>query len=906
MLSSSRGSLVPFLLLLIVIATATAAAVEVEYELYTLPNGLTVILHEDHNLPQVSVNTWFYVGSKDDPPGRSGFAHLFEHLMFMGSMRVPGSGYDDLMEAGGGANNASTGSDRTNYLVWGPSSLLPTLLWLDADRLDGLGQAMTQEKLDLQRDVVLNERRENYENSPYAKAYLIIPKAIYPADHPYHESGIGEPEDLEAATLDDVTGFFDTFYVPGNASLVVAGDFDSVQVKEIIGATFGAVSVRPMPEHRTAPPVALTKEIRRVDSDRVESPRLYLVWPSPAIYAPGDAEMDLVAGILADGPSSRLHQRLVMDERVARSVEAYQASEGLGSLFHIEVTATEGGDLEQIKRAVLEVMEEFKTSGPTAAELQRVKAAQEAYFLRSMENLIHRADSLNEYRYYFGEPDSFQRDLERWTLASAEDVQGWAQKVFTDGRLDLRILPEDASVEDADLDKRPEAFPVAAYSPPVPDSFTLDNGVEVALVSRPGSGLFSGALVVDGGERLVSADRAGLASLTATLLTSGAGGRSASEYADAVASLGGDVRTSVSWHDLIINVRGLTSRLDSTLDLFADAVLRPNFAIDDFQRERDLAIEGIRATAQNPNAVAFLTGRSMVYGADDPRGRPSSGVESTVAAIEIDDIRAIHPKLVAPQSAQFVFVGDVDVATLKTALEKRFGNWSEGGDSAPTTPAGLTENTGRMAMVDRPGAPQTVIYLMRPVPGPADSVDRATRSCVNSLFGSTFTSRLMRNLREEHGYTYGAASRFYQRGDQYELFAYSAVQGEVTGAALAEFKKEFDRLASGDISSEELQKSLKTVRYDLTNTAESTSSMASTLVSLASDGRPLDDVATAFASLEEVDLEGSNALARSGLFDWDTLSIMLVGDAETVIPQLEEFGFPAPEIVDMAGRPVAP
>ena len=880
-------------------------AIEVAYELYTLPNGLTVILHEDHTLPQVTVNTWFYVGSKDDPPGRSGFAHLFEHLMFMGTVRVPGSGYDDIMEAGGGANNASTGSDRTNYLVWGPASLLPTLLWLDADRLDGLGEAMTEEKVDLQRDVVLNERRQNYENSPYAKAYLIIPRAIYPEDHPYHVSGIGEPEDLEAASLDDVTAFFDAFYVPGNASLVVAGDFDSAQVKEIIASTFGAIPTRAMPEHRRAEPVALDREIRIVETDRVESPRLYLVWPSPAFYRPGDAEMDLVAGILADGPSSRLHRRLVTEERMASSVEAYQASEGLGSLFHVEITANAGGDLEKIKRIALEVIDELQADGPTDGELQRIKTSREAAFFRSMENLIYRADSLNEYRYFFGEPDSFQRDLERWTLASGEDVRHWSNEVLTAGRLDLRILPVDAVVEGADLDIRPQALPATAYSPPVPEIFALDNGVQVALMSRPGSGLFSGALIVDGGERLVGADRAGLASLTATMLTAGAGGRSVTEYADAVASLGGDVWTSVSWHDLKVQVRGLSSRLDPTLDLFADAILNPDLESDDLERERGLAIEGIRSRTQNPNAVAFLTGRSVVYGNDDPRGRPTSGVESTVAAITIDDVRDLYPRLTDRKSAQFVFVGDLDSATLRTALERRFADWP-GGDGTAAASSPLTATTGRTVIVDRPDAPQTVIYLMRPVPGPADAVDRATRSCVNSLFGSTFTSRLMRNLREQHGYTYGANSAFYQRGGQYELFAYSAVQGEVTGAALSEFKKEFDRLASGDITPEELTKSTSTVRYDLTTSAESTSSMASTLVSLAADDRPLDDVATVYSSLDKVDLERANAVARSGLYEWDSLAIVLVGDAQTVIPQMEEFGFPAPVIVDMTGAPVAP
>ncbi len=896
-------SAVVFAALLLVATAVTASELEVEYQIFTLPNGLTVILHEDHSLPQVVVNTWFYVGSKDDPPGRSGFAHLFEHLMFMGTERVPGSGYDDIMEAGGGANNASTGMDRTNYYIWGPSSLLPTLLWLDADRLDGLGRAMTLEKLDLQRDVVLNERRENYENAPYNKAYIIIPKAIYPPDHPYHLSGIGETEHLQAATLEDVVDFFNTYYVPANASLVVAGDIDPEKTRQLVLATFGAVPIRPAPEHVTVPPVTLDREIRRVETDRVDAARFYLVWPSPPAYSPGDAEMDLVASILADGPSSRLYQRLVIEDATAQDVTAYQASEGLGSMFFIEATAAADGDLELIKRAVLEVIGGLQAYGPTAQELARVKAAQEASFLRSMENLVNRADALNAYRDQFGEPDSFARDLARWTGATREGVRDWSREVLTSARLDLRILPEAAAEVQADLDVRPTDWTSSTYRPPSSESVTLANGIEVALISRPGTGLFAGALLADGGERMVAADSAGLAALAASMLTAGAGGRSAVEFADAVASLGADVTATAGWDDFQVKVQGLSSRLDATLDLFADAVLRPNLGEEDFRRERRLALERIRSRGQNPHSVAYLAAGAMVYGRDDPRGRPRSGYEETAAAVELEDVRAALPQLLHPARSRFVFAGDVEAEALRNALNRRFGSWRAPPPESMAMPAAVTEAAAGLAIVDRPNAAQTVIFMLRPVAAPEDGAERIGRRCVNTLFGATFTSRLMRNLREQHGYTYHAGSALDQRGNQFELYAYSAVQAEVTAAALAELREEFARLAEGDISADELAKATSTVSYELIKTGESTRSLAATLVALAADGRPLDSVATDLGSLSAVDLELVNRIARSGLFDWNGFRIVLVGDAEAVASQLVEAGFPAPQVVDQQGRP---
>jgi predicted Zn-dependent peptidase len=757
---------------------------------------------------------------------------------------------------------------------------------------------MTQAKLDLQRDVVLNERRQNFENAPYGVAASIIPDALYPPGHPYHNSGIGEPADLEAATVDDVLAFFNAYYVPANASLVVAGDFDSDAVKPLIAQTFGAVATRPPGERRSGPPVVPERELRRVATDRVEAPKLYLVWPSPPSYHAGDAEMDMIADILGNGPSSRLYQRLILTDRSARELEVYQSSQLLGSEFHIEVTAVAGGDLERIKRAVLDEIAILTSRGPTVGELERVKASTEAAFLRGMEDLRARADALNEYRFHFGEPDSFARDLARYLSVDAAGLMRWAAEVLGEGRLDLRILPLDAAVDGASLDRRPADFQEPNPQPPPPVHFTLTNGMPVDVVPRPGSGLFQGVLLASGGEAAVPAAQAGLASLAATMLTAGAGGRSAAELADAVATLGARLTAAASIDQITVSVSGLSSRLQPTLDLFADAVLRPNLLPEDFERERGLAIEDIRARAEDPRTVAFLTGSSTLYGADDPRGRPTSGYLATVGPLTLDDARAQLPRLVNPAAARFLFVGDFEPAALHAELERRFGAWSAPAPAAPVLadPAAVAASP-RTVLVDRPGAAQTMILLARPAPAPADELERATRECLNTLFGTTFTSRLNRNLREEHGYTYGARSAFRQRASQHELLAWSSVDSEVTAAALGEFRNEFQGLATGDVTAEELAKAVRTVRYDLVGTAETTASLAGALTELAASGRPLDAIATSLPMLERVNLDAVNALARSGLYDWGSLVVVLVGDAVVVTEQLEAAGFAKPELV---------
>jgi len=891
------------LLLALIAATAVAAvAAPLSVETYTLPNGLTVILHEDHAQPMVTINTWFAVGSKDELQGRTGFAHLFEHLMFMGTERVPDNQFDMLMERGGGANNASTSTDRTNYYSWGPRSLLPTLLWLDADRLEGLSRAMTTEKVDLQRNVVRNERRQSYENQPYGAAELMISDAIYPVGHPYHHPVIGSHEDLEAATVDDVKNFFDTWYVPGNATLVVAGDFDPAEAKQLVASTFGAVPSRPLPEHSSAAPASLDREVRRLATDRVRFPRLYLVWHSPASYRQGDAEMDILASVLADGTTGRLVERLVVKDQLVQQVSAFQYSKTLGSEFHIEATAAEGADLERIKQVILEEIARLQKDGPTEAELARVKAATEAGFLRQKENLDRRADMLNAYRAAYGEANGFDRDLARRLAPTAASVTEWTRATLGEGRLDLRVLPEDAQATTASLDQRPENLPDRPAEPAVATKLTLKNGQPLYVVSKPGSGLFSGQIIIDGGERLLTNDQAGLASLSATLLTRGAGKLDATAYADAVTSLGARIQAGSGANSVTLSVAGLTSRLDATLALMADALMRPTLAPADVAREKELALAGIRSRSENANRVAQTVGRSELFGRDDPRGRPGEGYEASVEKLTRDEIAQWTPRLFAPGRATLVFAGDFTAEQIKTALDKALGAWKGGESAAPAPLPAVTAAKPGILLVDRPGAPQTVISLMRPVTAPAGA-ERVHRQCVNTLFGSSFTSRLNQNIREKNGYSYGARSGFGEDAGQWVLSAGSSVQTKVTGPALTEFKREFDGLATGNITVEELEKAVRTVRFDLETAGDTTGAAAELVAGLLRNGRPVDAVRRDLADIPATDLAAVNSLAASGLYNWNDLLIVLVGDRTQVLPQLAEAGFPAPRIVDVDGNP---
>ncbi len=416
---------------------------KIEFDTYALANGLTVILHQDRSSPLVAVDLWYHVGSKDESPGRTGFAHLFEHLMFMGSRHAPYPSFDAIMESWGGHNNGTTSNDRTNYYEIGPRNLLETFLWLEADRLATLPDVITLEELDRQRKVVQNERRQSYENRPYGAGELVVPEAMYPPGHPYHWPTIGSHEDLEAATVADVRDFFDRFYRPSNASLAIAGDFDPAEVRALVDRYFGWQPARPRPDRPPRPPIPrLAADVTRSVTDRVQLPRLRLAWHSPALFEAGDADMDLAAHALGGGKSSRLYRALVFDGRIAQDAFAYQGSLMLGSLFHVGATAKPGHDIAEIGAAVDAELNRFASEGPTEEELARARNTHLSDFYKGLDHLQTRADLLNHYHHLLGTPDGAERDVERYRAATRASVRDAFARVLAGHRLALQTLPE--------------------------------------------------------------------------------------------------------------------------------------------------------------------------------------------------------------------------------------------------------------------------------------------------------------------------------------------------------------------------------------------------------------------------------------------------------------------------------
>lgn len=419
----------------------TQASVTIPFEQFKLDNGLTVFLLKDNTLPIVSVNLWFNVGSKDEKSGRTGFAHLFEHLMFMGTDRVPD--IDILLESGGGSNNASTREDATNYYTVAPENMLETVLFIEADRLANLASAMTADKLNKQRDVVLNERKQSYENQPYGKIWLEIPSIMYPQDHPYAHTVIGSVEDIRSATVEDVVDFFNTYYVPANASIVVAGDFDSDKAKKLVHQYFDTIASRPEPKHAAIPQLTHPQKNRAVIEDDVQLPRLVMLWHSPSFLSDGDAELDILSSILTKGKNSRLINKLVYEHQLASSVQAGQIS-SRASMFMIDAVPLPGVSIETLEKAILDELNAILTNGVTQSEFDKTRNSIETSYIKQLQSIGARADNFNNYYFYSGTTAFPAADLERYHKASIPSLMSVTKTIFSDDtrRATIIVVPK--------------------------------------------------------------------------------------------------------------------------------------------------------------------------------------------------------------------------------------------------------------------------------------------------------------------------------------------------------------------------------------------------------------------------------------------------------------------------------
>ncbi len=906
----------PAIALLLLTAASVATAQDVAYEKYKLDNGMTVILHEDHSLPVATINLWYYVGGKDEPQGRSGFAHLFEHLMFMGTRRVPDNMFDVLMEQGGGWNNATTSWDRTNYFSFGPGSLLPTLLWLDADRLEDLGREMTQDKLDKQREVVRNERRQTSEMQPYGRAELKVSELMYPKNHPYHIEVIGSHEDLQSATVQDVKDFFKTFYVPNNTSLVVAGDFDPAEIKPLIEKLFGTLPRDADPKHAAAGPTRLSEVKRVTYTDTVQFSRLTYVYHSPAEFQPGDAEMDLVAGILSDGINSRLYKRLIYEDKIATDVSAYQASALLGSLFYINITAKPGVSLDQIEHVADEVLKEFTAKGPTVEELERQKAGIEYQMLSRLQSLLAKADALNKYNFYWGEPNGFKRDLDRYRRETVESVTKAAREVLTpDARLIMRVLseadagPPSQSAGDilAGRDEPPGPSAPKAFEPTPPQVFKLSNGIEVRHWRRAELPLVHLSIMLKAGALYSDIDKPGLAYLTAAMLDEGAGELDAPAFSDALDMLGASFRAQADYDAVTVDLSVLKRNLEPAAALYADALLRPRFDENEWQRIQRLHLEDLRKAEDRAASVASRVGLRAFFGDDHPYGRPVAGTVESVDKLRLADLRKCRAETFAPSQAVFFLAGDITADEARDLLERHFAGWKPPSGWSQPVPIAVEQPKAapkRLVIVDKPGSVQTIIRFYMPGPKAGDP-RRISYDLFSTILGGSFTSRLNQNLREDKGYTYGARSSYNMARSLGYLSAGADVQADVTGAALTEFFREFDKIRAADISDEEARKARETNRMSITQGFQGLAGLVSTAQDIEKKGRPFASLAADLDTIMKIATADLNALAKPAV-PLENALLVLVGDRKTIEAQIKSLGLPQPEYRNARGEQITP
>lgn len=875
------------------IANPADQKIKVPYEKYLLPNGMKVILHVDKTLPVATINTWFYVGSKDEPERRSGFAHLFEHLMFMGTTRVPNGQFDQIMEKAGGQNNASTAEDRTNYYSFGPSNLLPTLIWLDADRLEDLGKAMSQKKVDLQREVVKNERRQNTENTPYGKAYEAINGLMFPKGHPYSTSVIGSHEDLTAASVDDVKNFFATFYVPNNASLVVAGDFDPAKIKPLINSLFGTLPrqndvQRKIVQPFTFPGAKLTM------TDAVSASKSILVWHTPPAKANGDMEMKIAASVLGDGLASRLQDKLINKMELASEVSAFQDSKYLGSLFYVDATLANGKSQDALEKAIDEVVDDLAKNGPTANELKRVLAKEEASIASVLQSIDRKADMMNEFEFYYGDPDSFQRELDAIKSATPASVKAAVQKYLKANRLTLRVIPESKAPEKNPRDEQPTIEAPAAFTTPKPTTMKLANGANLSYWSRAEVPLFTVLAHLNLGS--IDEAKPGITAFAEELMTRGAAKMDGGTFSAQLDLLGASISASTSLRDSSFALEAPISNAAKALEYFQAVLAAPSLTKDDFEQYKAELIAQLEQENDNPNAVAAKVAKREFLGKDHPYAKPVAGTIESVKSFTYDDVVAAVKKIQAIRP-EFFASGGWDVATANTTLVPILGKFAVGGDAGKTsfTIPSIPTQESRLVIVDRPNAVQTVVQFLFPAVT-VKSPDYLDLDGVRMVSGGSFTSRLNQNLREDKGYTYGAGSRL--GADPYVSWftMSSSVRADVTGASIKEFVLEIGRLEKGDISEEEAKKAAQIMRTDIVTDFGSVRGLAGAGMSSLSTTVTLADIDARLASLGSFSADRLNAAARKYLQISKPL-IVLVGDKNLILKQIEGLGLPKPEIV---------
>ncbi len=890
-------------------ALAALPSATIPYTKYILANGLTLIVHEDHKAPIVAVNIWYHTGSKNEPPGRTGFAHLFEHLMFGGSANHPQVWFKTMERVGGTDINGTTYYDRTNFFETVPTAALDLTLWLESDRMGHLLDRFDEKVLTTQRGVVENEKRQD-DNEPYAVADDVITKSVWPAGHPYSHTVIGEMQDLDAAGVGDVKDWFSRYYGPTNAVIVLAGDIDPATAKAKVEKYFGEIPPGPPVVHQKVWIAKRAGSQSAAVQDRVAQARLYKIWNTPPVGTADDDYLTLLSDILVGDKTSRLYKRLVYADQTATDVSATVDEREIASLFDVELTAKPDVSLDVLDAAFKDELARLLRDGPTPQEVERVKTARVASLIRGLQRVGGfggKSDLLAAGQTLEGSADAFKIHLQRIEAATGADLQAAGQRWLSDGDFSLRVTPFPdfaASATPADRSSPPPTGSIVAPRFVKFERATLSNGLKIIVAERHDSPTVTLHLVADAGYASDQGAKPGAAGLTARLLDDGTDKLDALQISARLSELGATLGASAGRDTSQIDMDTLSARLDPSLDLFADVLLHPAFREDDLVREKALQIAQIDQDKDDPVQMTLRVLPGLVYGPGHAYAAPLDGLgdEASVEALTRDDLIKNHQTWFRPNGATLIVVGDVTLAAIQPKLEARLSGWRPRPIPAKNIAPVEAPAHSRVYLMDKPGALQSVILAAIPAP-PRGDPDHLAIETMNTALGGAFNSRLNMNLREDKHWAYGAGSFAIDARGPGLFIAYAPVQTDKTAESFLEVRRELTEVIDQrPVTAAELDFAKASMINALSGEWETSAAVAQSLGSIVSFGLPDDYFDTLPGRIEALTTVQTEKAARRVVRP-DRLIWIVAGDRKLIEPKLKALGLDL-QVLDADGRPI--
>ena len=911
LLQSARAMLLTAPLILGVASANSSTEINIPYEKFTLDNGLTVIVHEDRKAPIVAVSIWYHVGSKDEPEGKTGFAHLFEHLMFNGSENHDAEFFEPFEQVGATAMNGTTWFDRTNYFENVPTPALDMALWLESDRMGHLLGAVTQEKLDEQRGVVQNEKRQG-DSQPYGMVEYRQLEGLFPPGHPYRHSTIGSMADLDAASLEDVHQWFKAYYGAANTVLVLAGDIDTETARAMAEKYFGDIPSGPPVKRLKAMVPEHASDTHEVMYDRVPHKRSYRLWAVPGRTQNENIQLNLAADVLGSGKNSRLYQALVYKNQLANNVSVDVEDHELASIFTIDTTLKEGSSLAEVNRIIDAEVDRFLAEGPTKEELDRVKTQNRASLIRGLEQIggfSGKATALARGELYAGDPGFYRVSLDWMNNASPATVREITSKWLNKGRYQLEVLPfGDYKTGETQVDRSTGLPPVGALPDlafPKIQRAELKNGLKVVLAERHAVPVVNVSLQFDAGYAADSFGKPGTADFTLSMMDEGTEKRSALDISLEAEMLGANIATSSNLDMSSLSLSAIQDKLEPSLELFADIVRNPAFDQAEIDRLRPRWLARIKQEKSRPVQLALRNLPPLLYGKNHAYGIPltGSGTEESVSSLTREDMQAFHQTWIRPSNGTLFVVGATSLEQIQPLLEKYFGNWRENRMALPRKNLATVDlpSQGRVFIIDKPDSPQSLILAghVTPPTGVENNLDITT---MNDILGGQFSARVNMNLREDKSWSYGAYTFMFDARGQRPWMVYAPVQTDKTMESVQELGKEFEQyLGTMPATPEELSKSVHNNVNSLPGRYETANAVMNAMLSNQRFGRGDDYVPTLKSRYEAIELENVQGAAEQVLRP-DKLTWLIVGDRAEIEDKIRGMNLGEVSIMDVDGN----